>query len=622
MPLIPLVVRPGINREGTLYSNKGGWYFIDKMRFRHGSPEKIGGWQKYSSTQLLGVARSILITADLTGITNDAIGTNLKYYVVHAGAVNDVTPLRDTNSLGANPFASTSGLSIITVTDTANGSVADDFVTFSGATTFAGIAAVTLNANYQILSTPTANTYTIDVGTIANSTTSGGGSGVVAEYEIHVGLASATNGPGWGAGFWSGVQGWGEAADVTAPGAAIRLWTQCTYGEDILICPRGGEIYIWDATNPTDRAVAISASASAVDVPVSVTEIFISETSRQVFAFGCNPIGSATLDPMFIRFAPFENVYDWLPVEDNEAGSLRLSQGSKIITAAQSNKEIVVFTDVALYSLQNSGYPFYWGATLLSTGQSIIGPNAKATVNQTIYWMGNSNFFFYDGQTKTLPCAIQDYVFSSMDLTQTDKVFAGVCSSFGEIWWFYPSEDGNGECDSYVIFDYEDGVWSYGTMPRTVWADSGIETYPIGVGFDGYMYNQEYGENDGSTNPPSAIYSYIQSSPLELDPAGNAFAFANRIIPDVTFRPGHTSTSTPMVTMIFYPQDYPGAAEKTGSDSEISGNGVTVPIEEFTEQAWFRLRGRSMMLRVECDMLDVAYRLGVQRIDARPDGFR
>lgn len=622
MSLLPLTVRPGIYRDSTLYSNKGGWYFCDKMRFRSGQPEKIGGWQKYLSQQLLGVARSILITADLTGTKNDGIGTNLKYYIVRSGSPIDVTPLRATTSLGSDALASTVGLPTVTVTDVASGAALNDFVTIGGATTFAGFTTGQLNDDHQITNIVDADNYQITLSTNASSTTTGGGGSMTAEYEIHVGLATQVSGSGWGAGVWGGTQGWGDAADVSVPGNQIRLWSQCTYGEDIIICPRGMEAYLWDATNPSARALPLSSLASASDTPIAVNEVLIADASRQVFAMGVNPIGSSVIDPMLIRFANFEDAGDWTPTPSNAAGELRLSAGSKIITSAQSHQEIVVFTDVALFSLQYINYPFYWGATLISTGQSIVGPNAKATVNQTIYWMGVENFYQYDGHTEILPCSINDFVFSDLDKAQTDKVFCGVNSGFGEIWWFYPSVDGAGECDSYVIFDYEENVWSYGTMDRTVWADAGIETYPTAVSGEGYFYNQEFGTDDGSANPPAAIDAYIQSSQFELDPAGDNFIFANRVIPDITFRPHQTTATTPTVNLTFYPQDYPGAPEKTGSFSPVAGNGVTVPIEQFTQQAWIRLRGRAMMIRAECNQVGVAFRLGTTRLDVRPDGKR
>lgn len=621
MPLASLQFSPGINKEGTLYSNKGGWYFMDKMRFRQGLPEKIGGWQKYMSNLLLGVARSILVTSDLAGNKNDGVGTHLKYYVVAAAQALDVTPLRYSDALANNPFATTNLSTTVTVTDVASGAAANDYVTFAGSAAVNGIPAASLNTNLQIVTIVDVDHYTVVVDTPANATSSGGGAAVTAQYEIHVGSSSQIYGSGWGAGPWGTGHGWGTASSSTVPGDQMRLWSQCSYGQNIVINPRNGAIYMWDASIPSNRALNISTLSTADNVPTVATEVLISENSRQVFAFGANQIGSATQDQMNIRFAAYEDVGKWYPRPDNAAGSLRLSQGSRIITAAQSHGEIVVFTDVAMYSLRNSGYPYYWGSTLLSTGQSIIGPNAKATVNQTIYWMGRNNFYAYDGQTRTIPCPIKDFVFSRLNIQQTDKVFAGINSAFNEAWWLYPSTDGSGENDSYVLLNYLEGTWSYGAIARTVWADAGIEYYPVSISPTGQMFSHELGTDDGSTDPASAMPAYIQSSPLELDPAGNNFAFANRVIPDVTFRPGDSSAVTPSVNFIFYPQDYPGANEKTGSSSTVS-QVSTVTIEQFTQQAWIRLRGRAMMFRVESNNLGVAFRLGNTRIDVRPDGHR
>lgn len=627
MPLISLKIRPGIVRDTTLYANEGGWFYCDKIRFRNGEPEKIGGWQKYVSVQLLGIARSILVTADLAGNKNDAIGTNLKYYITRQGSVVDVTPILATDTLAANPFSFVNGQTSCTVTDaTPSNANAGDFVTFSGAAGAAGLSAGQLNQNFQIQTIVDSTHYTITLPIAANATTTGGGGAVTAAYEIHVGLASQVFGTGWGAGPWGGAGGggWGTPSDTTVPGQQIRLWSQCMYGEDIIFAPRQGAIYLWDATNPNNRGLAVASIAGASDVPTEVTEVFMADISRQVFAFGCNGIGTP-YDPMFIRWSDFENVEMWTPLANNAAGSIRLSQGSQIITAAQSHSEIVVFTDTALYSLQFSGYPYYWGATLISTGQSIIGPNAKATVNQSVFWMGKTSFYFYDGHVQALPCPIQDYVFSNMDPNQVYKVFAGINSNFSEIWWFYPSEQASpGECDSYVVFNYKENIWHYGTLTRSVWADAGIEQNPVAVGTDGYIYYQEIGTDDGSTNPPSAMFAYIQSSQLEIDNGGNHFVFANRVVPDVTFRGDNSSAMMPSVNFIFFPQDYPGADEIASSTSSVVSAvpSSTVNIEQFTEQAWIRLRGRAMMFRVESPNTGVAFRLGTTRLDVRPDGRR
>ncbi len=621
--LAPLKFNPGINREGTTYSNQGGWYFCDKIRFRSGLPEKIGGWLPYIDENLQGVARGILITATLNGTKNDAIGTNLKYYVINGGSLIDITPIRYTSDpMATNPFDPTNGSPIVTVTDVNHGAEVGDFVTYEDATTFASFTTDEINANHQITEIIDNDTYTITMPHNANSGTAGGGAVVIAEYEIHIGLDSQVSGPGWGAGVWGGTQGWGEPADVDVTGQQMRLWTQLAYGEDIAINPRGGEIYLWDASNPSARAVAISTLPTASDTPTAVNEIMIADNSRQVFAFGVNPLGEADLDPMFIRWAAFEDIGQWTPLPDNAAGGIRLSQGSKIITASQSNQEIIVFTDSALFSLRNSGYPYYWGALLVSTGQSIIGPNAKATVNQTIFWMGTDNFYMYNGNVQTLPCSLKDFVFSNLNTDQSYKVYCGINSQFNEVWWFYPSQTGSGENDSYVKFNYVENAWDYGTMERTVWADAGIENNPLSVDPDGQTFSHEIGVDDGSTQPASPIMAYIQTSQFEMDAGGNSFIFANRVIPDVTFRPGITTSVNPTVEFIFYPQDYPGASTKTPSNSPVIQGTVTTTIEEFTEQAWIRLRARSMMFRLECNNLGVSFRLGTPRLDIRPDGRR
>jgi hypothetical protein len=556
MPLQKIVFKPGVNRENTRYTTEGGWYECDKIRFRQGNPEVIGGWQRISVSTFLGVCRSLWNWVTLGNLNLIGVGTNLKFYIESGGIYNDVTPIRTTVTINNNPFALTASTTV-TVTDTAHGCVTGDFVTFSGAVDIGGVGtnvtAAVLNQEFQV-TVLTPNTYTITISVTPNATaiagSPGGGAAVVATYQINVGPSYAIPLTGWGAGAWgSGTWGVGGTSDT-----AIRLWSQGNWGEDLIFGPRGGGIYYWDATSGVNtRGFNLATAVGASDVPTVQNEIFISDINRFLFALGCNDYGSATLDPMLIRWSDQEDAYNWTPSATNQAGSLRFSHGSEIVTAVQARQEIVVFTDSALYSLQYLDAPIFWGAQLLGDNISIEGPNAVVIASGVIYWMGVDKFYVYDGRVQTLNCDLRRYVFSDFNQSQAAQVFAGTNEGFNEVWWFYCSANST-IIDKYVIYNYVEKIWYYGTMARTAWLDSGLRDFPMAATYNstaqtGLLVNHEEGLDDNATGTPAAINAYISSSEFDIGD-GHNFGFVWRILPDLTFE--NSTANTPTVNMTLY----------------------------------------------------------------------
>jgi hypothetical protein len=610
--------KAGVNRENTRYTNENGYYVSDKIRFRQGTPEKIGGWQRISSTIFQGVCRSLWNWVTLGGQNLLAVGTNLKYYIESGGAYNDITPLRATLTLGSNPFSTTSGSTTVTVTDAAGGYINGDFVTFSGATAVAGL---TLNGEYQ-LSTIGASTttYEITAASAANATTTGGGAAVVAAYQVNVGTAFAIPLVGWGAGAW-GAGTWGIGAASTNQ---MRIWSQANFGDDLIFGPNGGQIYIWQAsTSLTTRGVLISSLPGANSVPTVQNLILISDSSRFVFAFGCNDYGSADQNPMLIRWSDQEDYLEWFPSATNQASSLQLSSGSKIVTALQSRQEILVWTDSALYSMQYQGPPAVWGAQLLADNLSIAGPNACAIASGVTYWMGIDKFYKYDGRTQTLRCDLRQFIFQDINLEQAAQIFASTNEGFNEVWFFYCSAN-SFTIDRYVTYNYAEDVWAYGTMARTAWLDSALRQHPMAATYSYNIVFHEQGTDDNETATTLPINAVIETTEFDIDD-GDHFGFVWRIVPDITFR-GSTAAS-PQVTMTLIPMQNSGS----GFNDPISLGGnsnatvvrtATVPIEEFTGQVYVRVRGRQMIMKVESNQLGCAWQLGSPRIDIKQDGRR
>ena len=618
MPLQKLQFRPGLVRDTTDYTNEGGWRDGDKIRFRLGLPETIGGWTRLTSTTMLGTCRDLHTWTSLTGTRYVAAGTAQKLYVVDGSDPNDITPIRLVTSAGDVTFAATNGSATITVADTAHGCVLDDFVTFSGAVSLGGaITATVLNQEYQVTSLVNDNSYTITATATANASDTGnGGTNTVGTYQINTGLDAAAAGSGWGAGVWSRGT-WGSAADVTVPGANVRLWSMDNFGEDLLANVRGGAIYYWNTSAGTGaRAVNIT-SISGSAQPQVANIVLVSERDRHVLAFGCDPEGDpGNLDPLTIRFSTQESFTVWNALATNTAGELRVGSGSEIVAAIQTKQQVVVFTDRSVSAMQYIGPPFTFGLAEVSTNTSILGQNAAVAVGDAVYWMGNDVFYRYDGNVSIIPCPVEEFVFDNVNTSQLSKVTAGSNSEFNEVWWFYPSANSEAN-DRYVAFNYSDNTWFFGSLDRTAWDAGGVSGFPIAASPDGNIYFQENGISDGSTNPPSPLNSFVESSGIDVGD-GDQFMSVKRIIPDVGFR---NSTGTPLVTFTLNARTYPGS----GTTQTESGNTVrtsSTPLEKYTNQIDVRLRGRSVSLRVESNEVNTQWRLGTPRIDIRPDGRR
>ena len=615
MPLKKLTLKSGVNRENTRYTSENGWYEGDKIRFRQGTPEKIGGWERLSENTFLGICRSLWQWSSLIGEVYSGVGTNLKFYIEKGGSYYDITPIRETTSL-TDPFDTTLDSSIVTVTDALTPDIqAGDFVTFSGASSVGGLL---INGEYEIISVDSlANTYTIDAGSDATSTANGGGS-VTAAYQINVGTEIEVPVSGWGASTW-GSGTWGVGEESTK---SLRLWSQSNFGEDLIFGPRGGGIYYWsNASGVTTRAVDLATVSGASGVPTSQNYLLVSDVSRFVFALGCEESG--TFDPMLVRWSDQEDATNWTPSATNQAGSLRLSRGSKIVTATQGRQEILVWTDSSLYSLQYQGAPITWGAQLVGENTSIASENAVAYANGTAYWMGVDKFYKYDGRTQTLRCDLRQFIFTNINESQYDQVFAGTNEAYNEIWWFYCNGNST-EINRYVVYNYAEDVWYYGTMGRTAWLDSGISQYPLAAGYNHNLIYHEIGNDDAETASVQPIESYIASAEFDLDD-GHNFAYVWRMLPDVTFR--GSNAANPAITMTLLPMVNSGSGYSDprsvgGNDSASVVRSATVPIEQFTGQVFIRVRGRQLVIRVDSTGLGVAWQLGSPRLDMRPDGRR
>ena len=712
MPFSALKFKPGINADVTSYSNEGGYVDGNKIRFRSGFPEKIGGWVKHNSNTYQGSARRLHNWVALDGSDYLGVGTHLKYYVEEGSTFNDITPLRVTTSSGDVTFSATNGSTTVTVIDSAHGANENDFVTFSGADSLGGtVTASVLNAEHKIVRLISSNQYTITVSSAANgSDTGSGGSSAVGAYQINTGLNSTVGGTGWGAGQWSGTTsgalatqlnealddsetavdvddetgmttandvilvdnelmlvsntaddntmtvtrahsgtaaaehdddtlvrlavgnassdndfvGWGQASAITVSGAQIRTWSHDNFGEDLIINPRDGGLFYWDKSSGlSGRAVELSATSTysgEKSVPTIAKQVLVSDQDRHVIAFGCDGLGATssatqgngTQDPLLIRFSHQESPVDWFPTATNTAGDLRLGGGSEFVQAVETKQQILCFTNKTVHAMKFIGPPFTFGLEELSKNITIMSSKSAIAVDDAVFWMGVDTFYVYAGQTQQLPCTVRDKVFLDFNFEEKDKVHVGLNTEFGEIIWFYPTS-GSSDIDAYVVYNYSEKVWYYGTLARDAWLDRGIRDLPLATG-SSYLYNHEIGYDDDG----SAMTSYVESAPMDLGD-GDKFVSIKQLIPDVTFA-GSTSVN-PTVSFTVKAKNYSGATyDQTGSgDTQRSS---TSPIEQFTNKLDFRIRGRSFAIRVDSSELGCKYKLGTPRIDIRPDGRR
>ena len=643
MPLQKLQFRPGVNRESTTLANEGGWFESDKVRFRSGSAEKIGGWVADTGTtnsaltppagSFWGVCRSLFNWITLSSYNLLGIGTNLKFYIQNStgGTFYDVTPIRSTTSAGDVTFAAVNGSTTLTVTDAAHGAQAGDFVTYSGAASLGGaITATVLNKEYQVVSITSNNVYTITSAVAANASDSGNGGGsTVGAYQITTGSATSTVSVGWGAGGWGGITtgysntGWGSPAPAGVGfGSQLRLWSQANFGEDLIFNPRGGGLYLWEVNaNPNifDRGTLLTTG----DTPDFCNIVMVSDASRFVIGFGVNDYGSAVQNPMLIRWSDQEDYTQWTPAITNQAGSFTLSDGSQIVATMQARQEILVWTDSALYSMQYLGAPYVWGFQILADNLSIASQNAVATANNVTYWMGVDKFYMYSGRVETLPCTLRSYVYNDINIAQASQFFAGTNEGFNEIWWYYCSASSD-TIDKYVVYNYLERVWYYGTLNRTAWLDSPLRVEPMATTYGNQLVYHETGVDDGTTNPPSPITCFVQSSDFDIGD-GHNFGFVWRLIPDVTF--DGSTVNAPALDFTVRPRQFPGSNYGNSNNPEVVSTVSyagqrTYNVQQFTEQVYVRIRGRQMAFKVSSDTLGTAWQLGIPRIEVRPDGRR
>lgn len=519
-------------------------------------------------------------------------------------------------------FDTTTGSTTVTINDLLHGASTGDFVEFedvSGLTTQLNADIENSGVPHVITSVPSSNTYTIEVANAADGDFSSEGQ-ASALYLLDTGIASTILGPGWGAGTW-GRFTWGSAVGSLA-GNTLRLWSADNFGEDLIFNVADGEIFYWDASGGlTSRAYPLRSFSGSNQVPTVARKVLVSEADRHIIAFGANPIGSTEQDPLLIRFSDQENPADWNPTATNTAGDLRLSQGSEIITAVRTSRQILVWTDSSLHSLQFIGPPFTFGTALLGDNVRIAGPNAAVGVNDQVFWMGQENFYMFDGRIQPIPCAVRDYVFSNINKNQSFKIFAGSLGSQNEVWWFYPSASSD-ENDRYVIYNYAENLWYYGTLARTAWNDraTGQRSFPQATAPDGYLYNHESGLDDGSTEPATPINAYVESSDFDIGD-GEQFMLVRRILPDMSFR--SSTAAAPEVDFAIKTKNFSGDGT---FEEEATGTVVRQTLvggaHDYTDQLYLRARGRTVALKVESDTTGVQWRLGTPRMDARPDGRR
>jgi len=633
MPLASFKFKAGINKENTDYSEEGGWVNANFIRFRKGVAEKIGGWIKYVESAFLGIGRAIHSWIALDGTKYAGLGTTLKYYIEAGAVLNDVTPIRSTTAAGDVTFSATDGSSTITVSDTANGSLLNDFVTFSGAVSLGGlITADVLNQEYQIQSIVDADSYTITakdtsgVTVTANASDTGnGGASVVGEYQINVGLDNYVQSTGWGVNAF-GAGAWGSSSALSANNQ-LRLWTHDNFGEDLVINPRGGGIYYWDESNGlATRAEELQGLSGASFVPTLGLQVITSETDRHLIVLGADPINDAgtartgVIDPLLVAFSDQENALDFEPLATNTAGSVQLSSGSFIIGGLKSRQEILIWTDTSLYSMQFIGPPLTFAVNLINEGVGLLAPKAAGNTPAGVIFMSKQGFHIYNGAVQKLPCSVKDYVYSDLDMSQSFKCFAAVNQEFGEIWFFYPSlEDGTEEISRYVLYNYEENVWSIGSLVRHAWKESGVENKPLATGGSDssyYLYSHEEGSND-DTNPMTNVF--IESADLDIGDGEN-FAFVKKVLPDVKFLT-ETDTNTPTINFVLKRRDFSNQSLTTDSTTQITAAST---------EGFLRSRGRQFVLRFESDDDNVApannkdfkWRLGSTRLDVQASGRR
>lgn len=587
---VPIEILPGLFTEQTRRGAVKRWRDGNHVRFYNGQPQKIGGWQKATPETFEGKARGVSdwLTLRLERIA--AFGTHLKLYIQKGGSVNDITPIRDSGTLGADPFSTSNGLAIVTVTDNSHGLTVGDYVRFSGA---AAVAGITISGEYNVTEILNGNSYTITHSAPANATTTGGGATVAYEYEINVGNEDSVAGLGWGAGGWGGST-WGTPRSTSTILWLARTWSLDHWGEDLIANPRSGGIYVWDSSAGTSsRATLISGA------PSSAKSIIISPQNRHLIALGAHD--GSNDDPMLVRWCSSEDYTDWTPTDLNTAGEKRLDGGSEIYMGMRTDREILIFTDRMLYSMLFEGPPYIFSFSERGDNGKIVGPMAAKEYGGIIYWMGEKDFWYYDGRIQVLPCDVATHVFDDINVVQKAKIFAGANRTYGEVWWLYPSANST-ECDRYVLYCPSEKAWSYGTLDRTmIVGDSPTFDTPYGFGIDGYIYDHETGVDDEAV----ALDAFIESYDMEIG-SGDSLMMTKNLIPDF-------QTLSGSVDVTLRGRKYPHGAQKTKGPVTITSADETVGV---------RMRARQLSVYFESDGIGDNWRVGTMRLELREAGGR
>jgi hypothetical protein len=640
MAFIKLQFKPGLNRDQTDYSNEGGWYECDKIRFRSGYPEKLGGWVKGTPTPFSGVCRQMWNWITTFSDNLLALGTDDKVYIENGGNFSNITPFGDV-LVGSNTFAVTNTFTTVTVTTTAtlpawlsNG---DSVLVAGFASPLGGIPIADLNDAHTVTVTG-ANSFTFVVPTAATSTTSVSGVGFTVQLEIEPGNPIAVTGLGWGTGTW-GRDAWGLGSTTGGINLPQRDWWFDNFDNDLVMNIRNGSGYWWARGLTDDPSSALDAHAITLQdyatgegydpnaVPSKIMQLLVSQQDRHLIAFGAVPFGftsTADFDPMLIRWADQDTPGDWTPTQTNTAGDLRVSRGSRIVRALPARQEILVWTDTNLYTLQFTGTTDVFALQEYADNISIMSPRAVSSASNITYWMGQDKFYAYTGRVETLPCSLRNHVFQNFNFNQSEQVICGTNEQWNEVWWFYPTADSDFN-NAYVVYNHLERIWYYGTIQRTAWLDTPLRQYPQaanttvtvnGVSVttgSGYLYNHENGVDDDG----APMDSFIQSSDFDLDD-GDQFMLTRRILPDIQF--AGSTAAVPEVTLTIRPRNFPGSA--FGADPADTQRVIETSVGRFTDQVFMRARARQMALRIRSEDLGVQWQLGAPRLDVRADGRR
>jgi hypothetical protein len=640
MAFIKLQFKPGLNRDQSNYSGEGGWWACDKIRFRSGYPEKIGGWVKSTPNTMDGVCRQMNNWITTYSDNFLSAGTNEQVYIEAGGYFYNITPLRDTNPSDGTPDTdncvyTTNGSTTVTITiATPHGMTTGDFVTISGVTgtgsAIAGIPVSQINGTHKVVVT-TSTSFTFTVTTAATSTVSGqGGTAITLEYSLASGYPIVTAGYGWGVGTW-GRDAWGLGA-ATPIYFAQRDWWFDNFDNDLVMNYRDGQMYWWARGTNVDPANALAtravrmkdyAIAEGFDgnaVPIKVMQVLVSQQDKHLLAFGAVPFGSTNpddFDPLLIRWADQDTPGEWTPKVTNSAGFIRVSRGSRIVRALPTRQEILVFTDTHLYTLQFLGTTDVFGLQEYADNISIASPRAVATAANITYWMGRDKFYAYTGRVETLPCSLRNHVFQNINMAQYDQIICGTNEEWNEVWWFYPTADSEYN-NAYVIYNHLEKLWYYGTIDRTAWLDTPLRDYPLAANSpQGYTESFLYNHEDGIDDDDGPMVAYIQSNDFDLDD-GEQFLLSRRMIPDISFN-GSTAAA-PEVALQIRPRNFPGTSYQ--DDPADEQRVIETSVDQYTAQVFIRARARQMALKVISEDMGVQWQLGAPRLDARADGKR